>query len=95
MYYMESELELEKVGDPYRVMLKDGKIILSETVKLGAHLNEGDEMRVKVDLHGKITMEKKYGDDFNDYSDDELDNLKDDIWTEQIIRANKDLDREI
>ena len=64
-------------------------------MKLGAGIKEGDEMRVIVDSEGKIFLEKRDKNGFNDYSDNELDFLEDDIWTEKIIRANKHLIKEI
>ena len=50
MYFMEKEFKLE---------LNDGKIELSDEVRKEAGLNEGDNVILKVDDDGMISMQKK------------------------------------
>ena len=64
---MENKAELESVGDPYKVKLKDGKIVFSESVKLGAGIKEGDEIAVRLfNDYNQILMPD------NAYSDEEI-----------------------
>jgi bifunctional DNA-binding transcriptional regulator/antitoxin component of YhaV-PrlF toxin-antitoxin module len=47
------------MGVVFKLKLNDGKIELSESVRLSAGLKEGDNVVVKVDEDGMITLQKK------------------------------------